>query len=41
LALSIELDIPLITRDEPLYKGLRKKGYKNVTLFSDFVELNH
>ncbi len=40
LALSIELDIPLITRDEPLYKGLRKKGYKNVILFSNFVELN-
>ena len=40
LALSIELEIPLITRDELLFKGLRKKGYKNVILFSDFINSN-
>lgn len=37
LALSIELEIPLITKDELLFKGLRKKGYKNVILFFDFI----
>jgi predicted nucleic acid-binding protein len=40
LALSIELELSLITRDEILYKGLRKKGYKNVILFSDFINAN-
>ena len=40
LALSIELEMPLITWDELLFKGLRKKGYKNVILFSDFINSN-
>jgi predicted nucleic acid-binding protein len=40
LALSIELEIPLITRDEILYLGLHKKGYKNVILFKDFITAN-
>jgi len=40
LALSIELEIPLITRDEVLFNGLRKKGYKNVILFSEFINAN-
>ena len=40
LALSIELEIPLITRDEVLFNGLRKKGYKNVIQFTDFINVN-
>jgi len=40
LALSIELEIPLITRDEILFNGLRKKRYKNVILFTDFINAN-
>jgi len=40
LALSIELELPLITIYEILYKGLRKKVYKNVILFSDFINAN-
>ncbi|HAN77681.1 MAG TPA: DNA-binding protein [Bacteroidales bacterium] len=37
LALSIELNFPLITRDEVLYNGLRNRGYNNIVLFSDFI----
>jgi predicted nucleic acid-binding protein len=37
LALSIELEIPLITRDELLLKGLQRKGYKQFISFNDFV----
>jgi predicted nucleic acid-binding protein len=37
LALSIELEITLITRDELLLKGLQKKGYKQLISFNDFV----
>ena len=38
-ALSISLDIPLLTRDKPLYTGLRKKGFRNVLLFNEFLAL--
>lgn len=41
LALAIELNLPLITRDEALVKGLFKKAYKNVILFDDFIGTNH
>ncbi|MDZ7899006.1 MAG: PIN domain-containing protein [Arcicella sp.] len=37
VALSIQLDLPLLTRDIPLYEGLRKKGYRNVQLFDVFL----
>lgn len=37
-AFSIQLDIPLITRDDKLVKGLKKKGYKNVILLKDFLQ---
>ena len=37
--LSISLDIPLLTRDKPLYTGLRKKGFRNVLLFNEFLAL--
>lgn len=39
VALSISLDITLLTRDKPLYTGLRKKGFRNVLLFNDFLAL--
>ena len=37
LALSLQLDLILLTRDKPLYRGLQKKGYKKVMLFDDFL----
>lgn len=37
VALSIQLDLPLLTRDIPLYEGLRKKGFRNVQLFDVFL----
>lgn len=39
VALSISLNIPLLTRDKPLYTGLKKKGFRNVMLFNDFLAL--
>lgn len=39
LALSLELNLPLITRDKKLYKGLLGKDIKNIILFEDFFEL--
>ncbi len=39
VALSISLDIPLLTRDKPLCTGLRKKGFRNALLFNDFLTL--
>ncbi len=37
VALSMELDLPLLTRDKPIYKGLRKQGYRKMMLFEDFL----
>lgn len=37
-AFSMQLNIPLITRDAKLAKGLKKKGYKNVILLKDFLQ---
>lgn len=37
VALSLHLGYPLITRDKPLFMGLRKKGLRNVTTFDEFV----
>ncbi len=37
VALAIQLDLPLLTRDKPLANGLRKKGFRRVTLFDDFL----
>ncbi|OFY62933.1 MAG: hypothetical protein A3H98_01585 [Bacteroidetes bacterium RIFCSPLOWO2_02_FULL_36_8] len=33
VALSLQMSITLVTRDIPLFKGLKKKGFKNVILF--------
>ena len=37
VALSMQLKLPLLTRDNPLYKGLRKQGFRKVVLFEDFL----
>lgn len=37
VALSMQLDVPLLTRDTPLYEGLRKRGFRKVILFDDFL----
>jgi predicted nucleic acid-binding protein len=38
VALSIEFGYPLLTKDEELAKGLRKKGFTNVLLLREFLE---
>jgi predicted nucleic acid-binding protein len=37
IALSLEMDIPMITRDKELYNGLLKKGFNNIILFDTFL----
>lgn len=37
-AFSMQLNVPLITRDTKLAKGLKKKGYKNVVHLKDFLQ---
>lgn len=37
VALAMQLDLILLTRDKPLYEGLRKKGFRKVVLFEDFL----
>lgn len=37
VALAMQLDLPLLTRDNPLYEGLRKQGFRKVILFDDFL----
>lgn len=41
IALSIQLKIPLLTRDDKLVKGLKKKKYNNIILFKDFLQNLH
>ena len=38
VALSIELNVPLITRDNKLYKGLKKKQFESVILLEKFLK---
>jgi predicted nucleic acid-binding protein len=38
LALSLEMNLPLITRDKKLYRGLLSKGIDHIILFEDFLE---
>jgi len=38
VALAYDINIPLITRDEKLFTGLRKQGFKNIILFDDFLK---
>jgi len=37
VALSIDTDLILLTRDEKLYKGLQKQGFKKIELFENFL----
>ena len=37
VALAMQLDLPLLTRDNSLYEGLRKQGFRKVMLFEDFL----
>jgi len=37
VALSIELDIMLLTRDKELFEGLKAKGFLNIELFDNFI----
>ena len=38
IALSLEYDLTLLTRDVKLYKGLQKKGFKQIMLFDQFLK---
>lgn len=38
VALSIDFNLPLLTRDKKLYKGLKKKQFENIILFEKFLE---
>ncbi|GGD83434.1 hypothetical protein GCM10011514_54360 [Emticicia aquatilis] len=37
VALSMQLDITLLTRDQVLHDGLRKKGFRSIQMFDDFL----
>ncbi|MFY8188749.1 MAG: PIN domain-containing protein [Flavobacterium sp.] len=37
VALAMQLDLPLLTRDLALYEGLRKQGFRKVILYEDFL----
>ncbi len=37
VALANDMNKPLLTRDEKLYTGLRKQGYRNIMMFDDFL----
>lgn len=37
VALAMQLNLPLLTRDKALYHGLRKQGFRNVQMFEDFL----
>jgi predicted nucleic acid-binding protein len=37
VALAIQLDLLLLTNDKPLESGLKKKGFRKVMLFEDFL----
>jgi predicted nucleic acid-binding protein len=38
VALSIQLDLVLLTRDEQLISGLKKQGFRKVLNFTEFVK---
>lgn len=37
VALAMQLDITLLTRDQALHDGLRKKGFRKIQMFDDFL----
>lgn len=38
VALPLQFGFPLVTRDKPLHAGLRRKGFRNVLLFDEFLD---
>ena len=38
VALSMQLNIPLITRDKELIKGMKMEKYKNIISFKEFLQ---
>jgi predicted nucleic acid-binding protein len=38
IALAMQLDLVLLTRDEPLITGLRKQGFRKVMGFEEFFK---
>lgn len=38
VALALQFNFKLLTRDVPLHDGLQKKGFRNVILFADFLK---
>lgn len=38
VALAMQLNLPLLTRDKVLYEGLKKKGFRKTILFENFLE---
>lgn len=40
VALAMQLDLILLTRDIPLYNGLKKQGFRKVMLFEEFLRAN-
>ncbi len=38
VALALEYNLVLLTRDEKLFKGLTKKGFKKIMLFDQFLK---
>lgn len=37
VALAMQLDLKLLTRDQILHDGLRKKGFRNIQMFDEFL----
>lgn len=37
VALAMQLDLPLLTRDNSLHEGLRKQGFRKTILFDDYL----
>ena len=39
IALALQLDAVLLSRDKPLVTGVRKKGFRKVMLFNEFLKV--
>lgn len=37
IALALQLKAIVLTRDKPLIKGLKKKGFRKISLFDEFL----
>ena len=37
IALALQLDLPLLTRDKKLISGIKKKKFRKIMLFDDFL----